>query len=125
MLKFSENGRVAQCIVDECGMATEPETLAAISLTEHCVLIGDHMQLQPVIMYHSANENGLNKSMFERYADLYGKKDNIVTLQLQYRMVYRYISTMAYIRVGYSYCLSCFSIMLYAKDHQNYSIIEF
>ena len=42
--------RPAQCIIDEAAMATEPESMIPISLSDHVVLIGDHKQLQPVIM---------------------------------------------------------------------------
>ena len=76
---------IAQCIVDECGMANEPETLAAISKCEHAVLIGDHKQLQPVVKYRAARECGLSRSLFERYAET--KCENLITLTVQYRMV--------------------------------------
>ena len=75
-----------QCIIDECGMAHEPETIVPISLCEHAVLIGDHMQLQPVIDYRPAKECGLATSLFERYAMKCGDKF-ILTLEIQYRMV--------------------------------------
>ncbi len=78
------NGKIAQCIVDECGMAHEPETLAALSLTEHAVLIGDHKQLQPVVKYQPARQCGLTRSLFERYAEL---KQVAFILTEQYRMV--------------------------------------
>ena len=77
--------RIAQCIVDECGMAQEPETIAAISFSKHVVLIGDHMQLQPVINYSPARENGLGTSLFERYAEKTDIKP--YRLRQQYRMV--------------------------------------
>ena len=72
-------------------MATEPETIAAASMSNHIVLIGDHMQLQPVIKYHAARECGLTTSLFERYADMQKKEasfgDLLLTLNIQYRMV--------------------------------------
>ena len=83
--------RIAQCIIDECGMATEPETIAAASMSDHIVLIGDHMQLQPVIKYNAARECGLTTSLFERYADMQKREelfgDLLITLNVQYRMV--------------------------------------
>lgn len=45
-----ETIRPAQCIIDEAAMATEPESMIPINLSDHVVLIGDHKQLQPVIM---------------------------------------------------------------------------
>ena len=74
-----------QCIIDECGMAYEPETIIPIGLCEHAVLIGDHKQLQPVIEYPLAKDNGLITSLFERYAKYYER--HIYKLQTQYRMV--------------------------------------
>ena len=74
-----------QCIIDECGMAYEPETIVPIDLCEHAVLIGDHKQLQPVIDYQPAKECGLTTSLFERYAAHYTKF--LYPLNIQYRMV--------------------------------------
>ena len=83
--RLKKNGRIAQVIVDECGMAHEPETIAAVSLSNHVVLIGDHKQLQPVVKYTAARENGMSTSLFQRYADNF--KEVLVTLKIQYRMV--------------------------------------
>lgn len=80
------NGRIAQCIVDECGMANEPETLTAMSLAEHVVLIGDHKQLQPVVKHDAARQCGLVKSLFERYSEM-KEKAKFTFLNIQYRMV--------------------------------------
>lgn len=75
--------KVSHCIIDECGMAQEPETIIPISLCEHVVLIGDHKQLQPVINCKAARECGLSTSLFERYAE----SSRTLTLKTQYRMV--------------------------------------
>ena len=85
MLQLAKENRIAQCIVDESGMSHEPETITAISLCNHVVLIGDHMQLQPVIKYSPAKESGMSTSLFERYADHFSKL--LITLDTQYRMV--------------------------------------
>ena len=45
--------RVMQCIIDESGMATEVECIAAMQHATQVVLIGDHKQLQPVILNKS------------------------------------------------------------------------
>ena len=45
--KFHDD--VMQCIIDECAMATEVETMAVIRHANRVVLIGDHKQLQPVL----------------------------------------------------------------------------
>lgn len=83
--RLVENVHPQQCIIDECGMAIEPETIAPISLCEHVVLIGDHKQLQPVIDYHPAKDHGLSTSLFERYAENF--EGLTKTLTIQYRMV--------------------------------------
>lgn len=76
-------GKIFQIIIDEAGMCTEPETIAPIisSKAEQVVLIGDHKQLQPVVLCSEAASLGLEKSLFERYAD------QAVFLDCQYRMV--------------------------------------
>jgi len=72
-----------QLIIDECGMSKEAESLVAIvsSRARHVVLIGDHRQLEPVVLDKSAADLGLSRSLFERYAQ------QAVTLTTQYRMV--------------------------------------
>ena len=86
--RLRTNLSVRQCIIDECGMAYEPETIVPISLCEHAVLIGDHMQLQPVIDYKPAKDCGLSTSLFERYAQRDEEKSKFTfTLTTQYRMV--------------------------------------
>ncbi|ESO86615.1 hypothetical protein LOTGIDRAFT_166880 [Lottia gigantea] len=74
--------KVFQCIIDECGMCTEPETLLPILVAKpnQLVLIGDHKQLRPILMCSKAAKLGLEKSLFERYA----KK--AIFLNIQYRM---------------------------------------
>jgi len=75
---------IAQIIIDECAMCKEPEALiplVAFNSAEHVVLIGDHKQLQPIVINKDAKELGLERSLFERYAD------KAVMLNLQYRMV--------------------------------------
>ena len=47
--RFRSNIAPVQCIIDEAGMTTEPEAIVALSQAEQAVLIGDHMQLQPVV----------------------------------------------------------------------------
>ena len=86
LLMLRDYERVAHVIVDESGMANEPETIAAINLSNHVVLIGDHKQLQPVIKNTLARENGLGTSLFQRYAENF-EHDCLFTLESQYRMV--------------------------------------
>ena len=81
------NLRLLQCIIDESGMASEPETIVPMSLCEHVILLGDHKQLQPVIEYKPARDNGLTTSLFERYAK--SREAKVLMLDIQYRMVRR------------------------------------
>uniref|UniRef100_A0A9J7XFQ1 Helicase with zinc finger 2a n=1 Tax=Cyprinus carpio carpio TaxID=630221 RepID=A0A9J7XFQ1_CYPCA len=71
-----------QIIIDECAMATEPE--AFIPLVAHkpeqIVLLGDHMQLQPVVHCDVVERLGMSKSLFERYTE------KALLLDTQYRM---------------------------------------
>ena len=82
-LHHVHGAKIVQCIIDECGMCTEPESL--IPLVKHnpeqVVLIGDHKQLAPIVLEHTAKKLGLSVSLFERYA----KK--AIMLDTQYRMV--------------------------------------
>jgi len=72
-----------QLIIDECGMSKEAESLVAIisSRARHVVLVGDHRQLEPVILDNNAANLGLSRSLFERYAE------QAIMLTTQYRMV--------------------------------------
>ena len=76
-------GFICQCIIDECGMCIEAETLCAMlgSNAKQVVLIGDHKQLQPIIQCEKARELGLGISMFERFSE------RAKMLKIQYRMV--------------------------------------
>lgn len=74
---------IFQCIIDEAGMCTEPESIATIIATKakQVVLIGDHKQLQPITLCRDARKLGLGTSLFQRYGH------NAIQLNRQYRMV--------------------------------------
>ncbi|XP_052254960.1 helicase with zinc finger domain 2-like isoform X4 [Dreissena polymorpha] len=85
--------QIQQLIVDEAGMCPEPKCLVPIiaSKAEQVVLIGDHMQLRPIIKCKEAAELGMDTSLFERYAlngDSEKLKNNVnfTMLDRQYRM---------------------------------------
>ncbi|XP_071821610.1 3'-5' exoribonuclease HELZ2-like isoform X1 [Apostichopus japonicus] len=73
---------IIQVIIDEAGMCSEPETL--IPLVNHnprqVVLIGDHMQLRPIIQEPHAKKLGAENSLMEKY------QKRAFTLKIQYRM---------------------------------------
>ncbi|XP_035696319.1 helicase with zinc finger domain 2-like [Branchiostoma floridae] len=84
---------IEQCIVDECGMCTEPESFVPIvgapverngSMTFHnpkqVILIGDHQQLRPIVLEKTSQQLGLDTSLFQRYAW------KATMLTIQYRM---------------------------------------
>jgi superfamily I DNA and/or RNA helicase len=64
-------------------MCKEPESLVPIvsSSAQQVVLVGDHKQLQPIILNKKAENLGLKRSLFERYAS------SAIMLTKQYRMV--------------------------------------
>ena len=78
-------GNLKYCIIDEAGMASEPESLMPIYNCKHVVLIGDHAQLQPVIQHKPASDHGLSISLFQRYAKHF--EEYMLRLRVQYRMV--------------------------------------
>ncbi|XP_032112899.1 helicase with zinc finger domain 2 [Sapajus apella] len=74
---------VRQILVDEAGMATEPETLIPLvqfPQAEKVVLLGDHKQLRPVVKNEQLQNLGLDRSLFERY------HGDAHMLDTQYRM---------------------------------------
>ncbi|KAG1930154.1 helicase with zinc finger domain 2 [Pimephales promelas] len=79
---LTETLDLKQIIIDECAMATEPE--AFIPLVAHkpeqIVLLGDHMQLQPVVHCDVVERLGMSRSLFERYME------RALMLDTQYRM---------------------------------------
>ncbi|XP_026553122.1 helicase with zinc finger domain 2 [Pseudonaja textilis] len=75
--------QVKQLLIDECAMCTEPETL--IPLVNYrrivqVVLLGDHMQLRPVVHSDFCKKLGMERSLFERY------HKQALMLNIQYRM---------------------------------------
>jgi len=85
--RIIKSTNVTRIIVDESGMCTEPETLVPIvnyPSVEQVVLIGDHKQLQPIVICKEAKKLGLARSMFERFSD---NSDMLTLLVTQYRMV--------------------------------------
>ena len=67
-------------VVDEAGQLTEPGTLAALTLADRFVLVGDDEQLPPVVRA----ENDLQESLFERLQSEHPEASTLLTRQ--YRM---------------------------------------
>lgn len=71
-------------LIDEATQACEPECiLPMLKGTKHVILVGDHCQLGPVIMYKQTVMAGLNMSLFERLIRMGNRP---FRLQIQYRM---------------------------------------
>ncbi|RHZ13248.1 hypothetical protein DYB37_005856 [Aphanomyces astaci] len=78
------NFRFRQVLIDEATQATEPECLIPIVQgAKHVVMVGDHMQLGPVVMNKKAAKAGLNQSLFDRLIRLQHRP---FRLRVQYRM---------------------------------------
>ncbi|CAJ1050780.1 helicase with zinc finger domain 2 [Xyrichtys novacula] len=75
-----------QVLIDECGMATEPQALIPLvcNKPEQIVLIGDHKQLRPVVRDTHVKKLGMAKSLFERFYTM--PESKAVMLDTQYRM---------------------------------------
>ncbi|XP_026145910.1 helicase with zinc finger domain 2-like [Carassius auratus] len=71
-----------QILIDECAMATEPQTLVPLVSfkPEKVVLLGDHKQLRPIVKNEHVRRLGMTHSLFERYMD------RALLLDTQYRM---------------------------------------
>ena len=78
---------VKQCIIDECAMCTEPETLLPMILSKKIILVGDHKQLQPVVLSKTAESLGLKISMFQHLYEDEKMSHYCIMLTEQYRMV--------------------------------------
>lgn len=74
-------------VVDEAGQLNEPSTIAIVLNADKFILVGDHMQLPPVIQSQEAKDNDFDKSLFERLVNLNeNNSELLVTLEEQYRM---------------------------------------
>jgi DNA replication ATP-dependent helicase Dna2 len=79
-------------VVDEAGQLTEPGTLAATTLADRAVLVGDHHQLPPVVQAEDAIAGDercadLGESLFQRLIE--SSPEASVLLDQQYRMAQR------------------------------------
>lgn len=56
-------------IVDEAGQATLPSVLGALCAARSWVLVGDHLQLSPLVRSKAAAAQGLSTSLFKRLGE--------------------------------------------------------
>lgn len=72
-------------VLDEATQATEPSCLIPMVRADKVVMAGDHRQLPPTILSRQAEEEGLGRTLFEKWAERHG--DRITDLlTVQYRM---------------------------------------
>ncbi|MCE7736142.1 MAG: AAA family ATPase [Candidatus Heimdallarchaeota archaeon] len=71
-------------ILDEAAQMTEPENLKALLHGVKAILVGDHQQLQPIVLSHEAKQLKLQQSLFERLVDEIPNRHILLTHQ--YRM---------------------------------------
>lgn len=72
------------CIVDEASQITLPVCLGPIRMARTFILVGDHYQLPPLVQNKTAQEGGLDVSLFKLLSD--AQPDSVVNLEHQYRM---------------------------------------
>ena len=65
-------------------MCIEPETLLPMILSKKIILVGDHKQLQPVVLSKTAESLGLKISMFQRLSEDTNMSRYCITLTEQY-----------------------------------------
>ena len=71
-------------IVDEAGQINQPAIIGALQPAGRFVLVGDHMQLPPLVQSELAGDGGLGESLLKRLAEKH--PSSVSQLTLQYRM---------------------------------------
>jgi len=72
------------CIVDEASQITLPTCLGPLRFADKFVLVGDPLQLPPLVKDASAKEGGLDVSLFDLLQQAH--PHSVVQLRVQYRM---------------------------------------
>jgi DNA replication ATP-dependent helicase Dna2 len=72
------------CIVDEASQLLEPVALGPLRAARVFFLVGDHMQLPPLVVSPAARAGGLDVSLFKRLCEAHPAA--MVSLTRQYRM---------------------------------------
>lgn len=72
-------------VLDEATQATEPSCLIPMVRADKVVMAGDHRQLPPTVLSRAAQEQGLGRTLFEKWADRHGDRIKDL-LTVQYRM---------------------------------------
>ena len=72
------------CIVDEASQIPEPVVLGPMRIARAFILVGDHMQLPPLVISLAARVGGMDTSLFKRLCEAHPA--SVVKLSRQYRM---------------------------------------
>lgn len=72
------------CIIDEASQIPEPLALGPMRVARASILVGDHMQLPPLVMSKSARRGGMGTSLFKRLSEAHPAA--VFKLTRQYRM---------------------------------------
>jgi len=56
-------------IVDEAGQISQPAILSSLALASKFVLVGDQMQLPPIVKSQAASTGGFSVSLLQRMAE--------------------------------------------------------
>ena len=70
--------------MDEASQLSEPLAIGPILLAEKFVLIGDYLQLDPLVKSKLAHAKGLGLSLFQKLCQQH--KMDVTVLKTQYRM---------------------------------------
>ncbi|XP_026706235.1 DNA-binding protein SMUBP-2 [Athene cunicularia] len=84
-LKLLPENHFDLVVIDECAQALEASCWIPLLKAPKCILAGDHKQLPPTIISHTAAAKGLSLSLMERLTERYGEKV-VRMLTVQYRM---------------------------------------
>jgi len=70
--------------MDEASQISEPLAVGPILLADKFIMIGDYLQLDPLIRSKLAEKKGMNKSLFQKLCQK--NRNSVTVLKKQYRM---------------------------------------
>ncbi|GMH86523.1 hypothetical protein TrST_g3744 [Triparma strigata] len=85
-MSLLKNKKFDVVIVDEAGQITQPAILGPLFYADSFVLVGDHLQMAPLVQSEAAAAAGYDVSLMRRLAEKFDGRDPVVKLTLQYRM---------------------------------------
>ncbi|CAG8481288.1 21386_t:CDS:2 [Rhizophagus irregularis] len=76
--------RFDYCIIDEATQITLPTCIGPLRFADRFLLVGDHNQLQPLVLRTEAIKKGMEKSLFKTFTEIH--PNAVANLRYQYRM---------------------------------------